>query len=55
MMERIELSPVLHEAPMQAFDLVRRFRTVFVPAASFGILVAPDEIRAALACFRRAS
>jgi len=50
----MKLSPVLHEAPMQAFDLVRRFRTVFVPAASFGILVAPDEIRAALACFRRA-
>jgi ubiquinone/menaquinone biosynthesis C-methylase UbiE len=50
----LNLSPVLHEAPMQDFDLTRRYRTVFVPATSFGILVQPDEIAAALACFWRA-
>lgn len=50
----MNLSPVLHEAPMQDFDLPRRYCTVFVPATSFGILVRPDEIDAALACFRRA-
>lgn len=50
----MNLAPVLHEAPMQDFDLPGRFRTVFVPAGSFGILVEPDEIGAALACFLRA-
>lgn len=50
----MNLVPVLHEAPMQDFDLRSRYRTVFVPAASFGILVEPDEIRAALACFLQA-
>jgi SAM-dependent methyltransferase len=48
------LSPVLHQAPMQAFDLPRRYRVVFVPATSFGMLVDPVEIGAALACFGRA-
>lgn len=48
------LEPALHRAPMQDFDLPGRYRTVFVPAASFGILVEPEEIRAALACFLRA-
>jgi len=38
---------------MQDFDLPGRYRTVFVPAGSFGILVEPDEVRAALACFLR--
>jgi ubiquinone/menaquinone biosynthesis C-methylase UbiE len=47
----LQLAPVLHEAPMQDFDLPGRYRTVFVPAGSFGILIEPDEIRAALACF----
>jgi SAM-dependent methyltransferase len=50
----MNLSPVLHEAPMQDFDLAQRYRTVFVPAGSFGILVDPDEIGAALGCFLRA-
>ena len=50
----MHLAPVLHEAPMQEFDLPARYRTVFVPATSFGILVEADEIRAALACFLRA-
>lgn len=50
----MNLAPVLHEAPMQEFVLPGRYRTVFVPATSFGILVEPDEVRAALACFRRA-
>jgi len=44
----------LHEAPMQDFALPGRYRTVFVPAGSFGILVEPDEVRAALVCFLRA-
>ncbi len=50
----MNLAPVLHEAPMQDFDLPGRYRTVFVPAGSFGILVEPDEVRAALVCFLRA-
>lgn len=50
----MNLAPVLHEAPMQDFDLPDRYRTVFVPAGSFGILVEPEEIRAALDCFLRA-
>ena len=50
----MNLSPVLHEAPMQDFDLPGRYRTVFVPATSFGILVHPTEGAAALACFQRA-
>lgn len=50
----MNLAPVLHESPMQDFDLPGRYRTVFVPATSFGILVEPDEVCAALACFRRA-
>jgi SAM-dependent methyltransferase len=52
--QAMHLAPVLHMAPMQDFDLPGRYRTVFVPAASFGILVEPDEVRAALACFLRA-
>jgi SAM-dependent methyltransferase len=50
----MNLVPVLHEAPMQRFELPARFRTVFVPATSFGMLVDPAEVAAALACFRRA-
>jgi len=50
----ISLNPTLYQRPMQDFDLPGRYRTVFVPAASFGILVEPDEIHAALACFLRA-
>lgn len=50
----MNLSPVLHEAPMQDFDLPERYRTVFVPAGSFGILVDLAEVRAALDCMFRA-
>jgi ubiquinone/menaquinone biosynthesis C-methylase UbiE len=50
----MNLAPVLHEAPMQDFDLPGHYRTVFVPAGSFGILVEPEEISAALGCFLRA-
>jgi ubiquinone/menaquinone biosynthesis C-methylase UbiE len=50
----MNLAPVLHEAPMQDFDLPGRYRSVFVPATSFGILVEPEEVRAALACLLRA-
>ena len=52
--QAMNLSPVLHEAPMQDFDLPGRYRTVFVPAGSFGILVDLGEVRAALACVFRA-
>lgn len=51
---RMKLQPLLHEAPMQDFDLPGRYRTVFVPAGSFGILIEKDEIRATLGCFLRA-
>jgi len=47
----LNLQPVLHRLPMQQFDLPRRYRTVFVPACTFQILVDALEIRAALACF----
>lgn len=50
----MNLAPVLHEHPMQQFDLPQRYRTVFVPAGSFAMLVEPGEIDAALACFLRA-
>jgi SAM-dependent methyltransferase len=50
----MHLAPLLHQAPMQQLDLPRRYRTVFVPATSFGILVDPAQVRAALACFLRA-
>jgi len=50
----MNLPPVLHEAPMQEFDLPGRYRTVFVPATSFGIPVDVVLARAALGCFRRA-
>jgi len=45
----MRLTPVLHQAPMQQFDLPLRYRTVFVPATSFGILVEQQQVRAALA------
>ena len=50
----MNLTPVLHQLPMQDFDVPQRYRTVFVPAGSFAILVDPDEIHAALASFLRA-
>ena len=50
----LRLTPVLHQAPMQQFDLPLRYRTVFVPATSFGILVDQQQVRAALACFLHA-
>lgn len=50
----MNLAPRVHQLPMQDFDLPDRYRTVFVPACSFQILVDPLEVRAALAAFRRA-
>lgn len=50
----MNLAPVLHQRPMQDFDLPGRYRTLFVPAGSFGMLIEADEIRAALASFLRA-
>jgi len=47
----LNLVPVVHELPMQAFDLAERYRTLFVPACTFEILVDACEIRAALDCF----
>ncbi len=52
--QRLGLTPVLHSAPMQSFDLPSRYRTVFVPAGTFMILVHDEEIRSTLACCRRA-
>ena len=52
--ERLGLTPVLHQAPMQSFDLPDRYRTVFLPAGTFMILIHDDEIRSTLACCRRA-
>jgi SAM-dependent methyltransferase len=46
----LNLAPVLYQCPMQAFDLPRRYQTVFVPAGSFRMLVHDEEIRATLAC-----
>ena len=39
---------------MQDFVLPSRYRAVFVPSTSFGILVEPDEVATALACFLHA-
>lgn len=52
--DALGLSPVLHQAPMQSFDLPARFRTVFVPAGTFMILLDDDEIRSTLECCLRA-
>lgn len=46
----LHLAPVLHQRPMQDFDLPARYRTVFIPAGSFRILVHDAEIRATLRC-----
>lgn len=48
------LSPVLHQNPMQCFDLPARYRSVFVPAGTFMILIDDEEIRSTLECCRRA-
>lgn len=45
------LDPVLHEQRMEALDLPRRYRTVFVPYGSFQVLVEPADVEAALARF----
>ena len=50
----MNLTPVAYQLPMQDFDLPQRYRTVFVPAGTFQILVDEAEIRAALAAFHRA-
>lgn len=51
---KLGVTPVLHQAPMQSFDLPQRYRTVFVPAGSFMILIHDSEVRSALQCCRRA-
>lgn len=47
---RMKLAARTYRLPMQAFDLTRRYRSVFVPAGTFGILVHDTEIDATLAC-----
>lgn len=47
------LEPVLHLQPMEALDLSRRYRTVFVPYGSFQALVPIGDVEAALEAFRR--
>jgi SAM-dependent methyltransferase len=44
------LSPVLHQLPMQDFDLAGRYHTIFCPAGSFRILLSDAEILASLRC-----
>jgi SAM-dependent methyltransferase len=52
--QALGLSPVLHQAPMQQFELTSRFRTIFAPAGTFMILVHDEEIRSTLECCRLA-
>lgn len=52
--QALGLSPVLHQLPMQQFDLPARFRTVFAPSGTFMILVHDEEIRSTLDCCLRA-
>jgi SAM-dependent methyltransferase len=47
---RLGLALTTWQLPMQAFALPRCYRSVFVPAGSFGILTGDDEIDATLAC-----
>lgn len=48
------LSPVLHQLPMQRFDLPARYRSVFIPAGTIHIVVGDDELDATLDCCLRA-
>lgn len=52
--QALGLAPVLHQLPMQQFDLPPRYRTIFAPAGTFMILVHDEEIRATLDCCWRA-
>lgn len=47
------LEPALWRQPMEALDLPRRYRTLFVPYGSFQSLVSLDDVAAALEAFRR--
>ena len=40
----------VHHAWMQSFSLDRRFRTIYIPNASFNLLLDDDDVRASLAC-----
>jgi SAM-dependent methyltransferase len=50
----LKLQPVLHQRPMQDFDLPGRYAAVFCAVNSVQILVTDAEIDAALGCCRRA-
>lgn len=47
------LEPTLHLQAMEALDLPRRYRTVFVPYGSFQSVVEIDDVEASLDGFRR--
>jgi SAM-dependent methyltransferase len=47
----LRLEPRLYEQPMEALDLPRRYRTIFVPSSSFQLLVERELARAALRRF----
>jgi ubiquinone/menaquinone biosynthesis C-methylase UbiE len=48
---RLELSPNLHQQPMQALQLPRRYRTIFVPSSSFLLLTDPVDAGEAIRRF----
>lgn len=52
--QRLALAPRTYLGAMQAFDLTARYRTVFEPAGTFGILVHASEVEATLACCLKA-
>ena len=47
----LELSPNLYQQPMQALELPRRYRTIFVPSSSFLLLTDPVDAGEAMRRF----
>jgi SAM-dependent methyltransferase len=45
------LSPNLYQQPMEALELPRRYRTIFVPSSSFQLLTDAVEAAEAMRCF----
>jgi SAM-dependent methyltransferase len=45
------LAPVLHQQPMQALDLPRRYRTIFVPCGTIQLVIDRAEVAEALRRF----
>ena len=50
--ERYAVTPVLHQQPMQALELPRKYSTIFIPYCSFQILSRREEAFEALRRFR---